>query len=403
MKEIRVHIIRIGICIGKCFLNLIYFFVKMFPTKNKIVMMSRQSNKSNLDFELIKQEILKRNNNIEIKILCRVLKKDIKARINYCFYLFKCMYHISTSKVCILDGYSIPISILKHKKNLKVIQIWHASGAIKKFGYQSLNKKEGRGTKIAKIMNMHKNYNYVIAPSDTTADFYKEAFGIDKDKIIINGLPRLDYILDSNLGSEKIKEFYKQYPKYKNKKKKIILYVPTFRKNTDNKENIKKLINAVNKSKYNLIIKLHPLDKSEKTKKYTVNKKYSTYDLLKIADYIITDYSAVAFEASLLNKPLYFYVYDIEDYKKTSGLNVDLFKEMNSSASKNIKEITKAIENNEYDYEELENFRNKYMGKDYYNNTSKLVDFIFKFLDKDVKNEKIKNNTNEYSKKELNI
>ena len=188
MKEIRVHIIRIGICIGKCFLNLIYFFVKMFPTKNKIVMMSRQSNKSNLDFELIKQEILKRNNNIEIKILCRVLKKDIKARINYCFYLFKCMYHISTSKVCILDGYSIPISILKHKKNLKVIQIWHASGAIKKFGYQSLNKKEGRGTKIAKIMNMHKNYNYVIAPSDTTADFYKEAFGIDKDKIIINGL-----------------------------------------------------------------------------------------------------------------------------------------------------------------------------------------------------------------------
>ena len=55
-----------------------------------------------------------------------------------------------------------------------------------------------------------------------------------------------------------------------------------------------------------------------------VDKKYNTFDLLRIADYIITDYSAVAFEASILNKPIYFYVYDIEDYKKTRGLNIDL-------------------------------------------------------------------------------
>ncbi len=403
MKKMRTKILRIIICICKCLLNIIYFFVKLCPTNNKVIMLSRQSNKPSIDFLLLQNEISERKSDVEVKVLCKVLKKGIKDRINYCFYILKCMYHISTSKVCILDGYSIPISILKHKKNLEVIQIWHASGAIKKFGYQSLNKKEGRGTEIAKIMNMHKNYKYVMAPSNITASFYEEAFGIDKDKIFINGLPRLDYILDSDLGNDKLKEFYNQYPKYKNKNKKTILYVPTFRKNTDSTENIKKLINAVNKSKYNLIIKLHPLDKSEETKKYTVSKKYSTYDLLKIADYIITDYSAVAFEASLLNKPLYFYVYDIDDYKKVRGLNVDLFKEMNNSTSRNIKEITKSIENNKYDYDELDNFRDKYMGKDYRNNTSKLVDFIFKFLDKDVKNEKIKNSANEHSQKEFNI
>ena len=48
------------------------------------------------------------------------------------------MYYLATSKVCVLDGYCIPASILKHKKKLKIIQIWHASGAIKKFGYQIL-------------------------------------------------------------------------------------------------------------------------------------------------------------------------------------------------------------------------------------------------------------------------
>lgn len=380
MKKIYTNIIRIGIRIGKVFLNIIYLFIKIIPTQEKIVMLSRQSNKPSIDFELIKEEILRRNDKIEIIMLCRVLRQDFKERIKYCFYILKCMYHIATSKVCIIDGYSIPISLLKHKKNLEIIQIWHASGAIKKFGYQSIDKKEGRGTEIAKIMKMHKNYSHVIAPSNATAKFYSEAFGIEREKLVINGLPRLDYILANKSNDKKIKEFYKKYPKFKNKNKKTILYVPTFRKGSDGVKEAQKLIDRVNFAKYNLIIKLHPLDKNSKAYKYMVNKKYNTYDLLKVADYIITDYSAVAFEASILNKPLYFYVYDIDNYKKTRGLNVDLFEEMKDSTSKDIKEIMKGIEKNKYNYEELKEFRNRYMENNYYDTTIKLVDFIFQYL-----------------------
>lgn len=401
MKQIQTHIIRCGIYIGKGLLNIVYFFVKMFPLKNKIVMLSRQSNDSNVDFDYIKEEILKRDKTIKVKILCKVLKKAPIERLKYCIYIFKCMYHIATSKVCILDGYSIPISILRHKKSLVIIQIWHASGAIKKFGYQSINKKEGRGEQISKIMNMHKNYNFVIAPSKATAKFYEEAFNIEENKIVINGLPRLDYILGNEQSDEKLKNFYKDYPKYK--RKKTILYVPTFRKDLNNTNVIKKLINNINFSKYNLIIKLHPLDKSKKFLKYTVNKKYNTYDCLRVADYVITDYSAVAFETAILDKPLYFYVYDIDEYKKSRGLNIDLFEEMNNNTSKDIREIISSIENDDYDFEELQEFKEKYMGTNYYNNTVKLVNFVFKCLNKDVKDEENKNNTYEHSKEELNI
>ena len=401
MKQIQTHIIRCGIYIGKGLLNIVYFFVKMFPLKNKIVMLSRQSNDSNVDFDYIKEEILKRDKTIKVKILCKVLKKAPIERLKYCIYIFKCMYHIATSKVCILDGYSIPISILRHKKSLVIIQIWHASGAIKKFGYQSINKKEGRGEQISKIMNMHKNYNVVIAPSKATAKFYEEAFNIEENKIVINGLPRLDYILGNEQSDEKLKNFYKDYPKYK--RKKTILYVPTFRKDLNNTNVIKKLINNINFSKYNLIIKLHPLDKSKKFLKYTVNKKYNTYDCLRVADYVITDYSAVAFETAILDKPLYFYVYDIDEYKKSRGLNIDLFEEMNNNTSKDIREIISSIENDDYDFEELQEFKEKYMGTNYYNNTVKLVNFVFKCLNKDVKDEENKNNTYEHSKEELNI
>lgn len=397
MKKIRIQIIRIGIGIGKILLNVIYFFMKVFPTKNKITMLSRQSDKVNIDFELIEREIIERTDKVQIKMLCKVIRKDMKSRVLYCFYILKCMYHIATSKVCILDGYSIPISILKHKKKLNIIQIWHASGAIKKFGYQALNKKEGRGNGVAKLMDMHKNYSYVMAPSKMTGAIFTEAFGVSKDKIIINALPRIDYLLESN--TEKEKQFYKEYPRYKDKE--IILYVPTFRKDKEN--NAQELINNIKSNKYSLIIKPHPLDKTQINYKYRVDKKYNTYDLLKIADYIITDYSAVAFEACILEKPLYFYVYDIEEYEKTRGLNIDLFKEMNNCTSTHIKEIINSIEKEEYDFEELKNFKTKYMGEDYYNNTKKLVDFIFKYLDRNVKDEENKNNINEHSKEKLNI
>lgn len=103
MKKIYTNIIRIGIRIGKVFLNIIYLFIKIIPTQEKIVMLSRQSNKPSIDFELIKEEILRRNDKIEIIMLCRVLRQDFKERIKYCFYILKCMYHIATSKVCVID------------------------------------------------------------------------------------------------------------------------------------------------------------------------------------------------------------------------------------------------------------------------------------------------------------
>lgn len=400
VERVKVYIIRSGIYIGKIFLNVIYSFIKMLPVERKITMLSRQSDKTNIDFELIEKEIKKRTSNIKIKVLCKVIKKDVKSRFLYCFYILKCMYHIGTSKVCVLDGYSIPISILKHRKNLEVIQIWHASGALKRFGYQAINKKEGRGNGVAKLMDMHKNYTHVIAPSKATGEFFAEAFGVEKEKIVINALPRIDYLLKDEFTKQNIEQFYKEYPKYKNKK--IILYVPTFRKDKEN--NTQELIKNIKNSKYQLIVKPHPLDRTQIDSKYKVNQKYNTYDLLKIADYIITDYSAVAFEACVLEKPLYFYVYDINEYEKTRGLNIDLFKEMNNCTSTNIKEIINNIENNNYDFNELNGFKMKYMGEDYYNNTSKLIDFIFEYLSEESKNEeKDKDSTYEHSKEELNI
>lgn len=368
------NVLKCTLYILRWAMSFIYFFIKLFPIKeNKVLMISRQSDEPSIDFKVLQDEILKNISDAQVKILCRMIPKDFGGRVKYCFYMIKCMYHIATSNVCIVEGYFIPISALKHKKKLIIVQIWHAMGAIKKFGKQIINKKEGSNEIIANIMRMHKNYTFVTCTSNATRDIYSEAFGVEKEKIFVLGMPRVDYLLGKDEKIDNcVEELLKEYPKLKEKKN--ILYVPTFRKG----ENIclDNLINEVNNEKYNLIIRLHPLEKTNIDSKYTINQKYSTFELLKIADYVITDYSAVAFEAAVLNKKIFFYLYDLEKYKTARGLNINLQEEMKSVTFNNIKDIIDMIERQEYPEEEYEKFKNKYIETIDTKNSERIVNYI---------------------------
>ena len=377
MKKLFLSII---LYIERFGMSFVYFFIKFFPIqKNKIIMLSRQSNDINIDFKMLLDEFSNQDKNIKVKVLCKEVPENIIGRIKYCFFLIICLYHISTSKVCIIDGYSIPISCLKHKKDLKIIQIWHSLGAIKQFGKQVIGKKEGSKSEISKIMKMHQNYDYVLCASDATREFYKQGFGVDESKILKLGMPRIDYLLGKDEKiNKKIENLYKDYPNLKEKK--TILYVPTFRQGKS--VHIYDLINSVNTDEYNLIIKLHPLDKTIVDSKYTINNKYSTFDLLKIADYVITDYSALSLETSILdNKQLYFYLYDIEDYKMDRGLNVNLREEMPNYTFSNIDDIIKNIQEDNYNFEELKKFRDKYVQTVDTNNSKRIVEFTKKLME----------------------
>lgn len=372
---------RIIVGLGKIFLDILYCIIKiMIPLKNQIVFISMQSNSISLDFELLRKEIEYKEPGIKLVFLCKKMESALNKKIDYIKYVFnmvgyvfKAMYYLASSKVCVTESYCVPISILKHKKDLKVIQIWHASGAVKRFGYQALDKKEGKSKEISELMCMHKNYDYVIAPSEITKNIFSEAFNIDKEKIVKLGLPRLEYITDSKY--DKSEEIYIKYPELKDKK--IILYVPTFRKgkNVDYSE----IINyPLDKDKYKLIIKLHPLENGTVPEEYKIDNKYTSYDLIRIADYIITDYSILSIEASILEKPIFLYLYDLEEYDENRGLNINLVQELKSFTSKNISDIMGKIEKNDFDISEIIKYKNKYIEIDTTNTINKLSEFILK-------------------------
>lgn len=358
----------------KFFLNIIYIILKLFPTQNKITFLSRQSNQTPLDFKLIIDEL--EDKNYKIITLChRIEGKDSikKDLIKFITITLKSMYHLATSKVCIIDSYSLPVSLLKHKKSLTVIQIWHAMGKIKQSGYQTLGKKAGRNAKIAKAMNMHRNYDLVVAGAKAWNFAYCASFDIEENKLWNIGLPRAAYIYNNK--KEIQKEIYKKYPELKNRK--IVLYSPTFRYNKNSE--LEALINNFDYNKYALIITCHP----KQNLNINNNKVYrfrniSTYKLLTICDYFITDYSSLAVEAAALNKKTYYYLFDYEDYIETNGLNFDPMKELPSISFKNAKDLLKDLEKENYDIKIFNEYRKKYVPKDFYLATKKLADYIIK-------------------------
>ena len=350
------------------FIRVLYAFMKLRKTENKIVWLSRQSNEKSEDIRMLSEEISRVSPETkQVFRLCR-LENESGLSVSYIFFILRDMWEIASAKIAVTDTYSIPVSCLNHKESLKIFQIWHALGAVKKFSLQSAGKAQGRDLGVAKAMSMHKNYDFVISPSEKTAEFYCEAFGCTKDKIVIASLPRVDVILK---GDSRYEEFIELNPEYKDKK--LIAYLPTFRDNDS--DYIRQLYNAFkDNDDYALIVSPHPA--TESSDEYDFKGSFSTYDLAKLADAIISDYSATAIECSLLNKPLWFYVPDYEKYKAEKGLNIEIKNELSSACFENEDELLRAVQNNCYDFENLKRFSDKYVENKGADNTVNLAGVI---------------------------
>ena len=355
----------------KFFLRAIYAPIKLFKAKNRIVYLSRQSNEKSIDMVLLERAIKEECPDTEQVFRLKMIPEDLAGKIKYCFSIIGDMYYLSTSRLAIIDTYSITVSCLNHKKTLKVIQMWHALGAIKKFGFQSLGTKEGRDEKVSRAMCMHKNYDYILAPSKATAKFYMEAFDCTADKMKICSLPRVDEILSDNGASAR---FFKENPALSEKK--IVLYLPTFR---DREAYVARMLKVEFEELegYHLIVSTHPLfSQVEPDSRFLYNGSFSTYDLMKVADIIITDYSACAFEASVLLKPLYFFVPDYDEYSQERGINVNLKEEMPEFTFEDATQLVSAIKQNDYDLNKLFAFKSRYVENARPNNAQILAKFV---------------------------
>lgn len=384
VKKILIYLMRFG-------LNLIYAIMKLCPVKaGRVVFLSRQSDVLTPDFEMVQELLEKKEEGCTIVTVCHRLEGESGGGlISFAAATLKSMYHMATSEVCVLDAYWPAVSILHHRKNLKVIQMWHALGKIKQSGYQTLGKESGRSREMARLMKMHVGYDYIIAGGKAWNPYYCMSFNTTEDKLRNFGLPRIDKLL--NTAEANRKKVLQAYPELE--KKTVILYAPTFRRNIE--LNWKQLVSAIagkaaagqnapgaetadnRTEEYALIVKGHPNQKldTEGLDVYTCDE-FSSVDLISSADYLITDYSAIAIEGAVLNVKTLYFVYDYEEYRRKNGMNIDLFETMPGCVFRKPEELAEVIRNNTYNQAALDEYRRKYLPEELGTSTEKIVDLI---------------------------
>ncbi len=273
----------------------------------------------------------------------------------------------ATSKVVVVDDFFRLLNTFKRQRDTRIIQLWHACGAFKTFGYTRLGKPGGPH----QFDKNHRMYDYAIVSSNEIARHYAEGFGISDSAVLATGIPRTDIFFDGNYKKNVKQRLYDKYPTLKGKK--VLLFAPTFRGNgqvTAYYETDKIDINALKETlgeDWAIIIKLHPFCKErlEFDEKYSdsvidMSNEDELNDLLFITDLLVTDYSSCIFEASLLNIPMVFYVFDLEEYIRDRDFYYEFDSFTPGKIVKTQSELLSCIKNGDFEANKIEAFKNKF-------------------------------------------
>lgn len=366
---------------GMLFLNMVYTLMKLLPQQKKITVLSRQSNTPSMDILMLRDKITELHPDYKVVVLCRMIEGGIIRKAAYLFHILRQMYHLATSEAVILDTYCIAVSILKHRVTLLVIQMWHSIGTMKKFGYSILDKEEGSSSRLAKLMKMHANYDYILAAGDGYKNHLADGFQYPLEKIITLPLPRVERLKDPAYADKVSSAILNVYPQLKDKNKRNILYVPTFRKSDDTglMDALKALCLNFDYERYNLIVKVHPLTDLNgfDDENAIIDIRFSSFDMLFVCDDVISDYSCIMYEAAVLKKPIFLYAYDYDDYMATRDIYMDYKAEVPGPICYTADALMDSLNRNTYDYGKLDRFLNKYVYTGSPHETQDIVNFIF--------------------------
>lgn len=166
---------------------------RMKVQPNKVTFLSNRADRLTGNIKAVFFEMTKLDN-VDITVLCK--KGGLKDNLPNLFKFFK-LY--ATSSVVFVDDYYHFLSYIKKKDDVKLIQLWHACGAFKTFGFSRL----GRDSYLRQSSPNHRQYDYVIVSSNEVIPYYAEGFGVAMEKVIPLGSPRCD-VLENESYKKKI-------------------------------------------------------------------------------------------------------------------------------------------------------------------------------------------------------
>ncbi len=285
------------------------------------------------------------------------------------------MKKYATAETVIICDNFLPAASCRKRKGTSVIQLWHACGAFKKFGYDT----------SADIPSYYKgnvlaNCDLVTVSSQICVKPFSSAMRLPEKAVRPVGVSRTDLYFNDTFNQACRNQFFSQYPNAQGKK--IVLWVPTFRGNPGiaSVKGLDDILHARDQLKdtHYFIIKLHPHTQAHIE---GTNCSISSEELLPVADVVITDYSSILFDAMIYKHPLILFVPDLDEYLDNRGFYLD-YNTLPGLRAQNLEQLLQIL-TDEYLLHSSVNkvytdFYDKYMASCDGHSTKRIINYIKK-------------------------
>lgn len=291
------------------------------------------------------------------------------------------------SKLIIIDNYFPFLGALVKTNHMRISQIWHANGAIKQFGFNDPTTSQRSNSDHIRFQQVYESMDDIVVGSEKMGDTFQVNYRLDGHQIRRLGYPRSDKFLNSEWIKKAQANFFKRYPDLKNKH--LILYAPTYRQGTKfdfapGFENLQLPENSV------LILRLHPhLQAMEKAWEdripfiTSIDASVSTDELLTVVETLITDYSSILFDYTLLKnaKKVGLFAFDQFQFKQTVGLHPDFATEFQPIIIKTVDQLSAFLADPKNDQPIIDRINHDWNQFNDGNATNRTINFLLKRSD----------------------
>lgn len=299
-------------------------FIRLPIRTDRVVLASARGSRLEGNFAHLLAAIRAGRPDLDVVLLLEPYGYGVVAKLRYLVRLLRGMYLLQTTALFIVDNAYLPVHVAPHRPETTVVQVWHAAGALKRFGVDTIHPlAEPERTFL------HRHYDYVVNSAEAGRAAWAAALRTPVERVVPLGTPRTDVFHDPVALATARDRLLARHPALRDRT--VVVYAPTFRGRGRRKRPAAGLdgaaLRAALPADHAIVLKTHPnLDASGTSIAgfdIVIDPASEMNELLAATDILITDYSSSIFEWALLHRPLVLLAGDLVDYETDPGLYLD--------------------------------------------------------------------------------
>jgi CDP-glycerol glycerophosphotransferase (TagB/SpsB family) len=319
---------QLELTLTRLVLGLVAFVAQRFTLRNEVLFASSRDRVLGTQLAALSTAIREAAPELGQRVALAPYGYGITSKVRYLLHLIGATWALNRAKITIIDNAWLPVHITPRKSGSRVVQVWHAEGAYKRFGHAA----RGASTLADGALRalIHRGYDAALVSSEAVRPAYAEAFQLPVERVYAVGPLHGAWLASESRVAERASALREQYPALEGRR--VLLYAPTFRGRGVSRRSALAIspdaIAAALPADWIVLIKAHPLvpitDTATHPSCLIVDRRTPVEDLFPVADALFTDYSSSVFLWSLMARPLLLAIDDIAEYSQDPGLFADL-------------------------------------------------------------------------------